>query len=128
MSTGYRLEVGYLSGGNRADAWADLKAVALDICEHSNRIYDEVERVEGARGVALDEYVVAYRDRDDLTITFHETPNHFETPEDFRPYIYQMASGGGAGRELKEACRRAFCRLVIETMHRKRIEVNMIVS
>ena len=121
--TGYRLEVGYLSGGNREDAWADLKAVGLAICEDPDRIVREVLRLEPTMSaVALTEYAQSYQDRVDLTVKFHEAGSASGA------CIYQMASGGDPGRTLKEACRRAFCRLVIEAMHAKRIEINMVVS
>ena len=127
MATGYRLEAGYNSGHNKAEVWRQMKLVALGICAAPERIVAEVRRVEGG-GLELQEYADAYRHHDDLTVVFHETPAGYEKAEEFRPYIHQMASGGGRGRTLKEACRRAFCRLVIEAMHRMGMEVTLVVS
>lgn len=120
--TGYTLTAGYQSGGNKADAWQRLKQTALRLCETPDAIAAEVERLEPGRysGEERAEYAAAYALRQDLTITFRDDPDD--------PAIHQSASGGGRGRELKEAMRRAFCRLVIEAMHRERIEVNMIVA
>lgn len=108
--------------GKRAGLWVELKEAALDICENYERIVFEVRRLEpGFTGTSLSDYARAYKVREDLTIQFLE-------PEGGEPSIYQAASGGGFGRDIKEACRRAFARLIIHEMHKKRIEVNLTVA
>ncbi len=128
--TGYRIEIGYNSAGpTGAEAWESLKAVALEICGNVAAIAVEVTRLEPSYTIdELHGFVMAYADREDLTVTFHDEPAWHEDVSEFKPYISQLASGGGASREVKEACRRAFCRMVIEAMHRRRIEVNLRVS
>lgn len=117
--TGYTIEIGYLSAGAKEQAWGRLRAVALDICEHPERITDEVFRLEPANvREVVSEYAQSYKDRVDLTIHFYNDEH----------CIRQLASGGGESRDLKEACRRAMCRLLLEAMHRERIELSIIVS
>jgi hypothetical protein len=45
--------------------------------------------------------------------------------DDEEQILHIMASGGSSSRILKEHVARAFCRLVIQDMHRKQIEVNL---
>lgn len=123
MATGYTLQVGYLSAGNREEAWREMKAITAALRADPSAITREVLRLEsGHTSESLDDYAEAYRLDSDATITIHEAIG------DRPACIHQMASGGGESRDIKEAMRRAFCRLVIEAMHRKGIEVTMIVS
>lgn len=127
--TGYYLEVGYNSAAHREDVWKRLVEVARELCAHPERIAAEVLRLEPGRSLGeVADYVEMYRADADLTITIVEEPPSDINTEDFQPYIQQLASGGGDGRDLKEACRRAFCRLAIEAMHRERLEINLRVS
>lgn len=125
--TSYYLDIGYNSVGNRDDAWSELKAAAERLRREPERIADEVHRIEGQKFQAelVLEYAKHYDGRD-LSMTIVEEPTIPD--EDFRPYVRQFASGGGEDRDLKEAMRRAVCRLLIEEMHRKGIEVNMRVA
>lgn len=122
--TGYYISVGYNARAGasvKAGLWQELKEAALDLCEHYERIALEAHRLESGYSVAaLAEYAELYHSRADATIQFLEPP-------DEEPQIMQLASGGGLGRDMKEALRRAFARLLIQEMHKKRIEVNLVV-
>lgn len=129
--TGYHITLGYQSGisrrvGDQGTDWEHLKAAAEMLCQHQDQIAAEVrkERVLVSAEV-LDEYVSRYRlsgDEEDLTLNFVE-PSGDEKGE-----VWQAASGGGESRAIKEAVRRAFCRLLILEMHRLGIEVNLTVA
>lgn len=123
--TGYRISIGYNSRAGlrvREGLWAELKKAALSLCAHPERIAEEVRLFEPSYSeVELEEYERAYQESRDLTVMFYERPEE-------EPYIMQLASGGGIGRDIKEACRRAFARLIIQEMHRKRIEIDLVVA
>jgi len=103
-----------------------------ELRKNPDRIYQEVLRVEKQPedGTLQDlkEHAEHYKDCDDLTITIHEEPEKWENSEKFTLYIYQLASSGTGFRGIKEQCRRAVCRLLLEAMHRKGMEINIIVS
>lgn len=122
--TGYYLDIGYNSGYDADRAWDALKSAIGLLAKDPERIVNEVLRVEGHKFQAESvlEYAQCY-DGTDLSMTIVEEPAIPD--EDFRPYVRQLASGGGVERRLKEATRRAVCRLLIEEMHHKGIEVNM---
>ena len=134
--TGYYLEVGYIGGssfgGSHEDAWLKMKEAAKTLCDDPQRIFDEAMRLDGeilnGTGEDVRGYAERYRNCDDLTITVHEKPFNESEKCGFKPYIAQSASGGGPSRMIKESLRRAFCRLIIEAMHREGIEVTMRVS
>ena len=120
MSTGYTIKLGYMSDGDKNAAGEKLVAVVKDICAHPNSLRFEAMRVEGVKIPA--EYADSYREPwKDATIKI--VPG-----ENGDPMVFQMASGGGAERGYKEAMRRAFCRLVIEAMHKAGMEVNLTVA
>lgn len=123
MGTGYLLSIGYLSGsgykGESDKAWDELVNAVETLRLQPERIMAEARRLgadetcsEGCctlRGMAE-----AYRenlDNHDGTLIIHAEEQT----------IMQLATGGD--RSLKEQVRRAFCRLVIEDMHRQGIEV-----
>lgn len=132
--TGYYLEIGYCSQGpDLEEAWEILKQVVREICDRPGQIAKEAERCLPAFGIpvpdlnTVSDYLERYRlidDNQDLTIFIEETPRDPGNKE-FKPRIVQYASGGEPGRKLKEHLRRAFCRLVIEKMHKREIEVNL---
>ena len=126
--TGYYLEIGYNSGySSNEEAWANLKSAAELLRTDPGRIFREVKRLEPEiDDTLLQECAEAYDGRDlSMTIVDEQAP---ERLQDAPNYIRQFASGGGAYRSVKEACRRAVCRILIEEMHRKKMEVNMRVS
>jgi hypothetical protein len=126
MATSYRIEVGYNSQGNEEDAWSDLLSIVNSIRDEPSRIVDEVLRVElDCDAGLIRECAACYsKSNADMTLTIVDT---VEGGENVR-FITQCASGGGECRLAKESCRRAFCRLVMESMHRLNREVNVIVS
>lgn len=128
MSTGYTIEIGYISGyswnGNREDAWLLLAGAASIIAKHPQFIEEEALRFGAPKvcpcgcGATLKEHCEVYQheyitDGGPLLID-HE-----------KQVIFQMASGN---REMKEHVRRAFCRLILYEMHKLGIEVNIIVT
>jgi len=120
--TAYYIEVGYNSYyGDRGEVAEKLKEVVADIREHPERLVAETLRIEPELSQeALAEYAASYKPPgEDLTISIDESDGL---------KIVQLASGGGEARELKEALRRAMCRLVIEAMHRAKMEINIRVS
>lgn len=116
--TSYHLEAGYNSGHAKEDVAETLLAVAKAICAQPELILAEVKRVEGL--VVAADFAESYREPwQDATIKIIQGE---------RLQVMQLASGGGEARDYKEAMRRAFCRLVIERMHREQMEVNLIVA
>jgi hypothetical protein len=123
MSTYYRIEKGYSSDNDRDEVWDDtIKQVVDAIQDNTQRIIDEVFRLEPDADCELIAEVAGYycKPVQDLTIEVVEG-------DDGR-WIGQSASGGEPGRAAKESCRRAVCRLVLEEMHRRKMEVNIIVG
>lgn len=122
MSTGYTLEIGYNSVFGRDEIWPKMRAAVLDLMAHPEKIAAEVLRLEPDRNPErLKDFTTMYEPPiEDLTLKIIE--------DESGSRIYQSASGGGDSRDYKEACRRAVCRLVIEAMHRERMEVSLVVS
>lgn len=134
--TGYLIEVGYNSSHHKEEVGEELVKVVREICKNPNLIYDEVLRIEKhpKDGILKDlqEHTNHYKDCDDLTIRIYnkynpEEMSHVEE-EDFTPYICQTASSGTGFRGIKEQCRRAVCRLLLNHMHSKGMEINIIVT
>jgi hypothetical protein len=133
VSTSYIIGIGYNSGascdfkftssnGFFAEAWELLKSVVIEICNNPNRIVEEARKFSAAETCAngttcctleghAEKYRIPWTDR---TIAFDEKKKE----------VVQMASGD---RLVKEHIRRAFCRLVINEMHKHNIEVNLMV-
>lgn len=129
--TGYHISVGYQSGGpDKDEAWEILKRVVLDLCHAPARIADEAISYGMDRASAI-EYANAYvgaseawRGTEDSTLRIIEANAAEDTP----PQIMQLAGGAGPSRTIKEAMRRAFCRLVMAEMHKLGIEININVA
>ena len=116
MATSYIISVGYNSAADREEVGVKLREVVAAIQSAPGRIVQEVRRIEPNISDDVIDYAESYRPPvEDLTVRIEE--------DDDGPCVRQCASGGGNGRDLKEACRRAFARLVIEEMHRERMEV-----
>jgi hypothetical protein len=136
--TGYTIEVGYNSSHHKEDVGIELVKVSKEIKNNPNLIYDEVLRIEKRpEDGTLDDlkcHTNHYKNCDDLTIRIfddYEKAKKYQSnvlEEDFYPFVCQTASSGNGFRGIKEQCRRAFCRLVLERMHSKGMEVNIIVS
>lgn len=120
--TGYHIRIGYNSKWNKDEAWHELVACVGRLRNDPARIIGEVVRLDGnvADAALLEAFARVYADTGDVTLTIRDTPEDRS--------VVQLASGGGPGRDLKERFRRAFCRLVIEEMHRLGIEVNLEVA
>jgi hypothetical protein len=141
--TGYYLELGYnaaLGLPQQEHAWNTLLAIFNNIIAAPDRIVAEVTRLEPlANPTTIREIAEWYthpdrKDTEDCTYRIHDKPD-FVAPLDskldpvpFKPFIAQNASSGNGNRGAKESVRRAVCRLVIEDMHRLKLEVNLRVS
>lgn len=121
--TSYTLSIGYLSGcsfkGNDDEAWQALVNCVEALKHDPDRIVAEARRLGAPEQCehgccTLRAYAEAYQSQDATLITYPD-----------EKAIRQFASGD---RTLKEHVRRAFCRLVMEDMHRQGIEVNLAVS
>lgn len=120
MSTSYHITVGYNSGFKNSEVESLLRSEVERLCSQPKRILEEVQRVEGY--LPDKEYGEHYRQPwQDLTIRYSEA----EPENDLEFAVIQSASGGGNSREVKEAMRRAFCRLILEAMNRHHMEVNI---
>lgn len=123
MSTGYSIEVGYISGysfnGNKDKAWEILKNVVASIAELPSDINYEAIKFGSP----------VYDHEGDFSLM--DVCETFSLPvkdggvmiiNDEKRYIHLMASGN---RTIKEHTRRAFIRLVMYAMHRQGIEINV---
>ena len=122
MVTSYTIEVGYNSNKDRSESELALRSCVEHICHRPECILDEVERIEGVR--PSDVFAEVYRlPWQDLTIRFR-----YATTPDERFAVCQCASGGSESRDSKESMRRAMIRLVMEEMHRQKIEISVYVN
>lgn len=129
--TGYHITIGYLSAADKDEAWRVLKGVVASLCADPTRIAAEAGCFGMSPAVAS-EYAEAYRSfsskngrTEDSTLVILE--RDATTPES-EPQVMQLASGGGFERGAKEATRRAFCRLVMNEMHKLEYEININVA
>jgi len=121
MVSTYAVEVGYNSGHAYDEVWDELQSAVANIRNDPSAIVREVLRLEETPDlVAIEGILHLYESETDLTMMV-------KNEEDNRRVI-QFASGGDPMRSAKESCRRAVCRLLLEHMHRKKMEVNIIVD
>jgi hypothetical protein len=129
--TNYRISLGYnWDGPGAEEQWEALKSVVADLRANTHRIAEEAVRmgcpVEES-GDGLGEYLEGYLpDSADLTIRVIDEEDRLNPPERLRE-IWQAASGGDPSRSIKHHLRRAFCRLVMGEMHRRGIDINVVV-
>lgn len=123
MSTSYIIRVGYNSTYSKEEVGRKLVSVIDDLTRYPDKIVAEVWRVDGRpHKETIRGYTESYRQPiSDQTLKIVEDA-------DGLPEVVQIASGGGTSRTLKEACRRAVCRLVLEAMHREGMEVSIVVA
>ncbi len=126
---GYHISIGYngATGIDYSVAWKTLKRVSRQVCDDPAEIIAEARRLgapeQCERGCCtLESHTEVYR-------TSFETSGHpvsiIENENDPENYqVMQLASSGDA---IKYHVRRAFVRLVIESMHREGIEVSLTV-
>ncbi len=128
MSTEYTIELGYISGYSFKDgydaAWEILVNETHRLINEPALIATEA-RAYGSPEVCCDrgclsllEACKAYVNRGmDAPLAIIE--------DDHGRRVIQFTTGN---RPLREHVRRAFCRLLIQRMHRQQIEVNLVVS
>lgn len=118
---GYYVSVGYNPMFTSKAVEDKLREVVLEICADPERIIREVWTMEGIS--ISPEFAKSYqRPWKDDTIKF------IEAQGDSPFQVMQLASGSDPERSKKESMRRAFCRLVMEEMHKSRMEVSIIVA
>jgi len=121
MATSYTIEVGYNSTHDYDEVGEKLLNVVSQLQDNPERIHEEVMRFDSLDGEMVMEYCECYRKPvQDLTLRV--------SGEGREARVYQCASGGGEARDCKEACRRAFARLVVSEMHKEGMEVNFSVN
>lgn len=120
--TGYHISIGYNSGAP-ISAWEFLLESVEHISAAPEYIVREVRRETlNWTEEELRPFAARYKAKDDDTLTI------IQPTEGANGQVMQLASGGGESRLIKEAVRRAFCRLVMLEMHKMRIEVNVTVA
>lgn len=123
--TGYHISIGYQSGSSsrhdRDSAWRELLATVAKLREQPQRITQEAKRLDS--GLLLPDLLECAETHraasEGCAVQIVERGDGDE--------VMLLASGGEPGRACKESVRRAFCRLVIEEMHSKGIEINLTV-
>ena len=121
--TSYRIEVGYNSNHPREEVGAYMLKGLDAICNDPLHIVDEaLDFQPHLDREVLEEYCQSYRNPQDLTVMVRTDE------ETGLPTITQLSSGGGESREIKEALRRAACRLIMNHCHRNGMEVSVIVT
>ena len=120
--TGYHIRVGYNCDQSEEDVGATLREVVDEICETPEHIVAELNRVEPAikppPHYTAKDYADSYRKPwADSTISVKE--------EDRELHVMQLAGGSG---EYKHAMRRAFCRLVMNKMHKAHMNISITVA
>jgi len=123
--TGYYIRLGYNSGYSSEYSKEQYEEQLLtsinELCIHTHRVVSEVLRLEPTWDSSLlEQYTKSYGEKKDLTLTIARD-------EEGELVINQCASGGEVARKIKESLRRAFCRLIMEEMHKKGIEVSVTV-
>jgi hypothetical protein len=124
---GYYIELGNMSGhsfkGSLDEAWGRLVAAVAELRESSMAIVDEVRRLNpDAKASALTPHAVAYSSLNKTAeLRIIDEPEGDERKR-------QIVQYAGGDRPTKELVRRAFCRLLIDAMHREGIEVEMTVA
>lgn len=120
--TGYHIEVGYNSCFSKGEVAEKLCHVVQSICAKPETILAEIKRVEGKD--VPPEYAESYHEPwQDATVKI------IKDEEGDGLQVMQLASGGGESRDYKESMRRAFCRMVLEAMHREQMgEVSVVVA
>lgn len=127
MAILYAISVGYNPSIPKEDVWSKMVEVVNELRINSQKIVDEVLRLEPDADKemtkSVSEMYSPLTDDEDLNIKVIVSDGKGR-----HSYIMQSASGGGQWRLVKESCRRAFCRLVLEEMHKNKMEINIDVS
>lgn len=142
MSTSYRITIGYnSSAGSEHELGQKLAEEAIAICRCYSLIFAEAKRFISEtpeKWKELQDYTMVYGTIREQDGKWYGEEHVIWSTEDLTCQItrskegeitvFQMASGGGEIRKMKELCRRAFCRVLIAVMHGNGIEVNLQVS
>ena len=123
--TGYHITLGY-NGAQRVDydeMWKILKQKTREVCDQPQTIITEARRLGSpetcAHGCcALDTYADIYAE------SFGSLGHPIKIMEVQR-HVTQSACTASA---MKYHVRRAFVRLLIEAMHKEKIEINLVVA
>lgn len=126
MSTTYIFEVGYQYEYTIDEVWEKLKEVVVQACENFPEFHNYVIADENIPsvcpcgcGITITTMCYAYTTAiEDKWIGFQEDTGF----SGLHPYVWMLSSGD---REYKGKIRRAFCRFVIENMHKYDMEINL---
>ena len=127
----YHIYIGYNPHFGDREVWEELKRTVFYLRSKTNMIVKEAVRIEGDTAV-LYKAALRYKDENNLTLQIVE-----HSPEYPKGYcraepcqIMQTISCGGYRNiwwpAKKRVCR-AFCRLVMKEMHKKDMEINILV-
>jgi hypothetical protein len=124
MVSCYRIQVGYNAQHQADEVWGEIKNAVDAIQADPSRIVCEVFRLEPNANRELIEEVSSLYRKPVIDQTIQIVELGIDKHE---RWIGQTASGSDPGRDAKESCRRAVCRLVMEELHRKKMEVDIVV-
>lgn len=121
MASVHTITVGYNPNFSKAEVGKRLREAVARLRARPDII--EVEVLRLAPRIDRDELaeLIPCYQSTDLTLRVQDDA-------DGNPVVTQSASGGGVSRDIKEECRRAFCRLVLDAMHREQMSINVTVS
>lgn len=120
---GYHIRPGYNGNGPAPEKIiAALREIFERIRSNPSLIREELLRVEspGVPEADLQEYIDDYRDPASATMKIVEEDGVFE--------VFQVASGVGESRAVKEMCRRAVCRIFLTEMSRRGVNISIVVA
>lgn len=113
--TGYHISIGYNSG--YASGGTD-ETLEIALFDEARKLAEKTAMIANRAGQTVDE-VQAYFDPAGCGLNINKHDSH---------QVMLMASGGGQWRSVKERIARAYCQLLIESMHQRGIEVNLVVA
>lgn len=122
--TQYDITVGYNSSHGPSEVGKVMLGVLDMLREKPELIAAEVLRVEPLidRQI-LAECVLAYANSEQSKAVWVA----YDESQDKLPVIMQSASGGEPYRSVKQACRRAVCRLIMLHCHERLMEISIVV-
>lgn len=126
MATGYSIQIGYMSGdaydgAAGSDLYTTLRSALENIVNSPDKVLSEILRIGDSFGPIPDydpvEWIQIY-----LSSAWHPGL------DDSDRSLFISASGSGESRDLKEKVARAVCRMIMEAMHQRGIEVSIMVG
>ena len=122
--TGYHVRVGYNSSGDPAHQWESLKNALIVVKANPAMLLNEINRCNGDLTRSLEHWQWVRT----IVTGLAEDSSVRPIDNDEDPQIYMTASGGGEQRQAREAVCRAVCRILMELMHRRNVEISVVVA